>query len=91
MDDINSYLAANGARFEEELCELLRIPSISADSQYKPAVAQAADWLAKQFQSLGFTTQVHPTAGHPIVTARSPQVAGAHDRARLWALRRAAR
>jgi acetylornithine deacetylase/succinyl-diaminopimelate desuccinylase-like protein len=52
----------------DELIALLKIPSISADSNYKVAVAEAADWVCAALASAGCEgTKVIPTAGHPIV------------------------
>ncbi len=61
MTAIDNYLTASATRFEDELCELLRIPSVSADSRHNPDTARASQWIAQQFQSLGFQTTVHPT------------------------------
>lgn len=77
MDKIDQYLQQNAARLEEDLCELLRIPSVSADSRHGADVRRAADWVAGQFQRLKFTTELAETAGHPIVFAQSPRVDGA--------------
>ncbi|MCX7424145.1 MAG: dipeptidase, partial [Planctomycetia bacterium] len=55
-------------------CELLRIPSVSADSGRRDDIRRAADWVAGQFRGLGFATEIIPTAGHPLVYAESPQV-----------------
>ena len=77
MATIDEYLAAEAPRFEEELCEFLRIPSVSADPERKADMARAAAWVADQFQRLGFLGEVISTDGHPLVYAESPQVAGA--------------
>jgi succinyl-diaminopimelate desuccinylase len=77
MPSLDEYLSANRSRFEDELCELLRIASVSADSRHKEDVRRAADWVAGQFRGLGLATEVIPTAGHPIVFAQSPLVPGA--------------
>jgi acetylornithine deacetylase/succinyl-diaminopimelate desuccinylase-like protein len=77
MSNLETYLDTNRARFEDELCDLLRIASVSADSRHKEDVKRAAEWVAGQFRSLKFATEVIPTAGHPIVFAESPHVAGA--------------
>jgi succinyl-diaminopimelate desuccinylase len=74
MDD---YLENNRARFESELCELLRIPSVSAVSQHAADVARAAEWVADQFRRMKFKVEVIPTAGNPIVYAETPAVPGA--------------
>lgn len=77
MSSIDQYLEAEAERFEEELCQFLRIPSVSADPEYGDEVRRAADWVADQFRRLGFSTEVIQTSGHPLVFAESPPVAGA--------------
>ena len=77
MPTVEQYLTQNSQRFEDELCDLLRIPSVSADSKHKADVRSAANWVLKQFQSLGLQAEMIETAGHPIVYAESPAVAGA--------------
>ena len=57
--------------------ELLRIPSISADSAHTDDMRRAADWLVAHLQGIGFAAELIETAGHPIVYAESPPVAGA--------------
>jgi len=74
MSTIDEYLAAEGPRFEEELCELLHIPSVSADPSRRADMARAADWVAGQFRRLGFATEVIPTSGCPMVYAESAPV-----------------
>ncbi|NLX98048.1 MAG: dipeptidase [Rhodopirellula sp.] len=76
MSSIESYLEASRARFEEELCELLRIPSVSAQPAHRGGIQQAADWVAQRFVRQGFATEVIATAGHPLVYAESPPVEG---------------
>lgn len=74
---VDDFLSKNAARYEDELCELLRIPSVSADSRFKADVRRAAEWVAGQFRSLGLTTEVCETAGHPIVYAEHCRAPGA--------------
>jgi succinyl-diaminopimelate desuccinylase len=59
------------------LTELLRIPSISADSKFAPDVRRAAQWIADHFLSLGLAPELIETPGHPIVYAETPPVPGA--------------
>jgi acetylornithine deacetylase/succinyl-diaminopimelate desuccinylase-like protein len=66
---VADYLQRHRDRFLEELKALLRIPSVSADPAYLPAMRQAAEFVRDQFQSMGLTTEIVPTAGHPIVYA----------------------
>jgi succinyl-diaminopimelate desuccinylase len=77
MSSLDDYLKQNAAQFEDDLCELLRIPSVSADSRHKADVRRAAEWVLGQFKQLGFQAELCETAGHPIVLAQSPPVSGA--------------
>jgi succinyl-diaminopimelate desuccinylase len=77
MPTLDDYLSQNGKRFEDELCDLLRIPSVSADSKHKADVRRAGQWVLDQFQSLGLKAELIETAGHPLIYAESPPVAGA--------------
>jgi acetylornithine deacetylase/succinyl-diaminopimelate desuccinylase-like protein len=54
----------------ERLFALLRIKSISADPAFAADCKQAADHLARDLTSLGFATEVRPTAGHPAIVAK---------------------
>jgi succinyl-diaminopimelate desuccinylase len=71
------YLEAHRSEFEEDLCQLLRIPSVSAKSEHRDDIRRAAQWVADQFQRLHLSAEVIPTAGHPLVYAESPSVDGA--------------
>ncbi len=53
----------------DQLFELLRIPSISADPQHKDDIGRAADWLADKLAKAGFSSEVIDTKGHPLVFA----------------------
>ncbi|MCU0423297.1 MAG: dipeptidase [Bacteroidia bacterium] len=68
MSDIKNYIEENKQRFLDELFELLRIPSISADSAYAGDVAKAAEFVAESMRKAGAdNVEVCPTPGHPIV------------------------
>ena len=75
--DLQSYLDENAERFQNDLCDWLRIASVSTDSQFADDVRAAASWLSRQFDSLGFKTETIETVGHPIVYAETPAVQGA--------------
>jgi succinyl-diaminopimelate desuccinylase len=77
MAKLDDYLEQHKDRHERELCELLRIASVSADSAHREDVGRAAAWVAEQFVRLKLAVDVVETAGHPIVYAESPPVAGA--------------
>jgi acetylornithine deacetylase/succinyl-diaminopimelate desuccinylase-like protein len=53
----------------ERLFSLLRIKSISADPAFAGDCKAAANHLAKDIATLGFVTDVRPTAGHPAIVA----------------------
>src|ERR1700741_5148218 len=55
----------------ERLFTLLRIKSISADPAFAEDCKKAADHLAKDIATLGFATEVRPTAGHPAIVAKT--------------------
>ena len=68
MEKTQAYIQSNKPRFLEELFELLRIPSVSADPAYKGDVKRAAESVAESLRKAGAEgVQVHETAGHPIV------------------------
>lgn len=65
---VQSYIESNRERFLEELFDLLRIPSISADSQYSGDVRKCAQTVADFLTSAGAENVVlEETAGYPIV------------------------
>ena len=43
MENVKKYIEANEARFLEELFDLIRIPSISAESTHKPDMQRCAE------------------------------------------------
>jgi acetylornithine deacetylase/succinyl-diaminopimelate desuccinylase-like protein len=65
------YLAANQVAFQEELMEVLRIPSVSTDPEHKPDMVAQAEWIQARLKRAGVpTADVVPTAGHPLVIGR---------------------
>jgi len=74
---LDAYLEANRERHLSELFELLRIPSVSTDPQRKEDVAAAAELIARALREAGLEAELEPTAGHPLVVGRSPEVPGA--------------
>ena len=68
MQSIKNYVAQNKQRFLDELFELLRFPSVSADPAYKTEVLKTADFVAQKLIDAGADkVEVCPTAGYPIV------------------------
>ncbi|MBK9566887.1 MAG: dipeptidase [Saprospiraceae bacterium] len=68
MQELKNYIDQNKQRFLDELLEMLKIPSISADPAYKSDVAKTADVVAESLKKAGCShVKVYPTKGHPIV------------------------
>ena len=63
-----TYLEENYGRFQNELIELVRIPSISIEPEHDQDIKRAAEWLAEKLRSIGIKhVEILPTAGHPVV------------------------
>jgi len=66
--NITDYIASNKDRFLDELLELLRIPSVSADPEFKEDVFNAATYVKNRLAEAGADkTEICPTDGYPIV------------------------
>lgn len=64
----NQYIQNHKDRFLSELFELLRIPSVSADSRHKEDVRKATTFIKKKLKEAGADkVEIHETQGHPIV------------------------
>ncbi|MEO9534135.1 MAG: dipeptidase [Crocinitomicaceae bacterium] len=65
---VNDYINSNKDRFLNELIEILKIPSISADSAYKGDVLKMAKALVEKMEEAGAENiGLIETEGHPIV------------------------
>ena len=68
MKDVKAYIEANRERFLEELFELIRIPSISAESEHKPDMLRCAEkWKEFLLKAGCDKAEVMPTEGNPVV------------------------
>ena len=67
---IQNYINQNKDKFLNELLELLKIPSVSADLKFKRDVLNAANFLKNNLNEIGAENiEIFPTKGHPIVYA----------------------
>lgn len=65
---MNQYIDKNRDKFLNELLELLRIPSVSADSKFKPDMIKAAEYVRDRIKEAGADrVEIFETPGHPIV------------------------
>lgn len=69
MPDIGKFIESNRQRYVDELVELLKFPSVSADSKHVSDIGRCADYLVSHLKSLGLETKKMPTGGHPLVYA----------------------
>ncbi len=68
MEDQKKYIEKHKDRFVDELKELLRLPSISADSKYKDDVMKTAEAVGEHLKKAGVEKmEICPTPGYPIV------------------------
>ena len=66
--DTKQYIETNKDRFLEELFELIRIPSISSQSEHKEDMVRCAEkWKEFILAAGADKAEVMPTEGHPIV------------------------
>jgi len=75
--NLTEFIEGRREQHLTELCEFLRIPSISAKSEHKPDIERAAKWVADHLRSAGFkTVEILPTNLHPLVYAESLEAPG---------------
>ncbi|HEV7706533.1 MAG TPA: dipeptidase [Gemmatimonadaceae bacterium] len=65
--DLARYLDDNDRRFHDELFDFLRIPSVSARSEFDADMQRTAKWVSDNMRAAGLTTEILPTPGHPVV------------------------
>ena len=65
---VNDFIQANKERFLNELIDLLKIPSVSADPKFKDEVFRAAEFVKESLEKAGADmAEICPTPGYPIV------------------------
>lgn len=75
--DLEKFFALNESRIQDELFDLLRIPSVSAKSEHNADTARAAEWVKQSLDKIGVPAKIYPTPGHPIVVGEWRKAAGA--------------
>jgi acetylornithine deacetylase/succinyl-diaminopimelate desuccinylase-like protein len=75
--NLTEFIEGRREQHLAELCEFLRIPSISAKTEHKADVERAAKWVSDHLRSAGFkAVEIIPTALHPLVYAESLEAPG---------------
>ena len=72
-DRVLAYLAEHQPRHLDQLCDWLRIPSVSSQSEHKDDVVRAARFVAAELTDLGLAVEVIDRGGHPLVFAETEQ------------------
>src|SRR5580700_6009429 len=71
MNAVLKYIQENQSRFVEELFQYVRFPSVSAQPEHRADMAACAEWLVNHCRQIGLEAEVRPTAGHPVVVAKT--------------------
>src|SRR6185369_6241109 len=74
MQAVIDFLKQNEKRSIAELCDYVRFPSVSAQPQHRDDLKRCADWVAERCRQIGLQARVCPTAGNPVVLAKTPAV-----------------
>jgi acetylornithine deacetylase/succinyl-diaminopimelate desuccinylase-like protein len=68
MNPIKNHIESNKDRFIDELFGLIRIPSISSQSEHKEDMVKTAQYIVDQLLKAGADkAEIMPTTGHPVV------------------------
>lgn len=75
--NLTEFIEGRREQHLTELCEFLRIPSVSAKSEHKSDIERAAKWVADHLRTAGFKkVEIVPTNLHPLVYAESLEAPG---------------
>ncbi|HEY3915960.1 MAG TPA: dipeptidase [Verrucomicrobiae bacterium] len=78
MNAVLDYIEKNQSRFVDELCQYLLFPSVSAQPNHGADMKACAEWLMRHCQKIGLVAEICPTAGHPVVIARTARTGKPH-------------
>lgn len=70
LEEVLTLIDNDQPKAMERLFSLLKLQSISTDSQYAAECIKAADWLVDDLISIGFDAKRHDTPGHPMVVGK---------------------
>ncbi|MFO7609526.1 MAG: dipeptidase [Candidatus Krumholzibacteriia bacterium] len=72
-EKVLAHLDAHRQQHVDQLCEFLRIPSVSSQAEHKDDVRRACAFVADELRALGLDVEVVETDGHPLVYAQGEQ------------------
>ncbi len=65
-----SYAHTHHQQYLDQLCDFLRLPSITTLSEHKPDIRHAAEWLVAELARIGLdNAAILETDGNPVVYA----------------------
>ena len=64
---VDAYLEAHRGAFEEQLKDLLRVPSVSAQPQHDADTRRAASMVRDDLAAMGLEARLIETKRHPLV------------------------
>ncbi len=67
MDNALQYAKQQQQNYQNQLIDLLKIPSVSTDSAYAKEVKRAGEWVVTDMQGIGLTAKLIETNRHPLV------------------------
>ena len=76
MDQVLAYYESHRADFLRRMKDLLRIPSVSAQSAHKDDLRRCAELVRQYLTTAGLQAEIMETGGHPAVVADSGPVEG---------------
>jgi acetylornithine deacetylase/succinyl-diaminopimelate desuccinylase-like protein len=69
LNRVDEYIESHRRDFEEQLKELIRIPSISAQPDHDEDTRRAAEFIRDDLKATGLDAELIPTQRHPLVYA----------------------
>lgn len=72
-DRVLAYLAEHQQHHLDQLCDWLRIPSVSSENQYDDDTKRAAGFVADELKDLGLAVEIIDRGGHPLIFAEGEQ------------------
>ena len=80
LERVDAYLEKHRSHFEEQLKDLIRIPSVSAQPDHDADTRRAAEFVRDDLAAMGLHAELIATKRHPIVYAEWLRSAGQADR-----------
>lgn len=69
QEAVGEYFSQDKERILKEFFDLLRIPSISSEEEYKEDLLHCADWVKREVSSIGFHVDTWEMKRHPTIFA----------------------